>query len=295
MFENPYAYQKFLMQQAFATDAGVVLRKQMHDLYSNPPLDLPKWVLDRIAWTGQEQVLDIGSGPGVYYEEIAQRIAPEGYIGGDLSLGMLKAFHEHLGFAKPKLGLMDIESLPFAAQSFDVILANHVLEYAPNAQKAVMELHRILRRPKGLLVIATSSEYTMPEFHTLMQRAIRLLRRGMGDDGGELSMSYSFTLEQGTSLLSRHFPCVARYDIPNAFIFHDAQPVNDYVESCRPFYEPKLPNNVKWDDFMTIMSDQVRRLVDHFGELVVTKLTGVIIATDAGGFAEDYQKRLHEK
>ncbi len=42
----------------------------------------------------------------------------------------------------------DICNLPFADNSFDVILCNHVLEHIPDDKKAMQELFRVLR-PKG--------------------------------------------------------------------------------------------------------------------------------------------------
>ncbi|WP_067033026.1 class I SAM-dependent methyltransferase [Allomuricauda sp. CP2A] len=39
----------------------------------------------------------------------------------------------------------DICNLPFADNSFDVILCNHVLEHIPNDTKAMQELHRVMK------------------------------------------------------------------------------------------------------------------------------------------------------
>lgn len=291
MFNDPQAFRRMIREQAFATENLLLLRKQTHDLYSTPPLELPDWVLSRFDWTGNEFVLDIGSGPGTYYDELMTRISPDNYVAGDLSYGMVKALRERVGHEL--VGVMDAEHLPFPDEVFDVVLANHVLYYVPNVESAVAEIRRVLRRPKGVLIAATSSEYTMPEFTTLMQRAVRLLRRSPSDELADLSITQHFSLENGPLILARHFDAVARYDIPNAFVFREARPVVDYIESCRAFYEPMLPLDIRWDEFMTMMADQVRRLVDHFGELVVNKLTGVILATDAGGFAEEYQRHLN--
>lgn len=292
MFDNPYDYQKFLMQHAFANEDGVLLRKKLHDLYTVPEFDLPQWVLNRVVWRGDEKILDVGSGPGVYLPMLFQSISPDQYIGGDLSLGMIQALKSHAPIQPIKSLVFDVEYFPFPDNSFDVVMANHVLEYVPDIDRALQEIRRVLKYPKGLLVTATDSEGTMPEFHTLMQRAVRLLRRGTGEELNEFAIPNSFSLEHGTSLLSKYFPAVARYDIPSTLIFQDAKPVTEYMESSRPFYEPKLPPSIAWEEFMSIMSDQIRRLVDHFGELVVNKLSGVLIATDSGGFAEEYQKRL---
>jgi hypothetical protein len=39
---------------------------------------------------------------------------------------------------------------------------------------------------------------------------------------------------------------------------------------------------------MLIVREQVNRLLDHFGELVINKLAGLLVATDQGDFIRDY-------
>jgi len=288
---DPQTYRKTLLEQAFADEKALQVRKRTHELYSLPYVDLPNWVLGCHRWRGDEKVLDIGSGPGTYTAETLNRLhAPAQYIAGDFSLGMLKALRRNLGNVAVSAGAMDVVALPFADNTFDVVLANHMLYHVPHLEPAVQEIKRVLKKPGGVLIASTSSEYTMPEFTTLMQRAVRLLRRNTPQDAADFAFKSEFSLEHGTLVLARSFPSVARFDIPNAFIFHEAQPVIDYIESCRPFYENLLPAGIAWADFMAIMGDQVRRLVEHFGELVVNKLTGVILATDGGGFAAEYQQ-----
>jgi hypothetical protein len=85
-----------------------------------------------------------------------------------------------------------------------------------------------------------------------------------------------------------------RYDVPSALMFSEVKPVIEYINSTRPFYEPYMPQEVAWEDFITIMTDQVRRLVDHFGELTINKLAGVLIATNKGGFAAEYLRLMDQ-
>ena len=106
------------------------------------------------------------------------------------------------------------------------------------------------------------------------------------------SAAQPFNLEEGTSQLARHFYGVARYDLPGALVFPTAQPAIDYINSMRPLREPQLPRRVSWDDFITVMHDQITRMINLFGELIVNKLTGVLIATNEGAFIRDYVK-LH--
>ncbi|MFP4322164.1 MAG: class I SAM-dependent methyltransferase [Anaerolineales bacterium] len=281
-----------LMHNAYADERAMLLRKEIHERYSMPSIHMPTWVLDRHQWRGDERVLDLGCGPGAYYEDIVARIPRENYWAGDLSIGMLYAFDREYGTHQPKLMQFDAAHLPFADEAFDVVVASHVLHHVIELESAIEEMQRVLKRPTGVLIASASSEYTMPEFNTLMQRAVRLLRNTPQQEMHDPFWGSDFSLERGAAHLARRFRSVARYDYPNVFIFKETRPIIEYIESSRPFYEVQLPEGVDWDEFMTIMADQVRRLVEHFGELAVNKLTGVVIATDEGGFAQEYQQYL---
>ena len=94
-------------------------------------------------------------------------------------------------------------------------------------------------------------------------------------------------------LLAQHFRAVARYDMPSAFHFPEPEPVIAYLNSMRALREPQLPEGVAWEEFMDVMERQITRLIRHFGELQVHKLTGVLVATNGGGFARDYLGKLN--
>ena len=190
--------------------------------------------------------------------------------------------------APSTLNIADAQNLPFATNTFDIVMANHVLFHVPDMEQAVNEFHRVLK-PGALLITTTNSLHNMPELQVLMRRAITLLvppgTTNIQIPGAHTDM---FTLESGTRLLSRHFYAVVRYDLPSQLIFPEVEPVMAYVESTRSVREPQLPQGVLWDDVMLIVREQVNRLLEHFGELVVNKLTGVLIATDQGDFIHDY-------
>lgn len=289
-----YPYRKMLIERAYSDERGMLLRKHIHDDYTIPQLDMPDWVLQRFNWRGDESVLDVGSGPGTYLPAMLKRIPATQYTAGDLSVGMLKALRKDHSSEAITTTALDVTALPFRDGSYDVVLANHVLHHVEDLEAAVLEIRRVLKNSRGLLIAATNSEYTMPEFNTLMQRAVRLLRQNPTQEFQDDPHASQFSLESGSVFLARHFKSVARHDIPSAFVFRETRPVVEFIESSRPFYEPLLPDSVYWDDFMTIMADQIRRLVEHFGELVVNKLSGVIIATDEGGFAGQYQQMLNQ-
>jgi SAM-dependent methyltransferase len=281
----PGTDREILTQKAYATDEMLAVRRRTHELYSVPKINFVEWVLDRITWQGDERVLDIGAGPGSYFDLLSARIPNGQLIGGDLSLGMAQKAGQH-----PNVSLMlntDIQALPFPDASFDVVLANHMLYHVPDLDRGLSEIHRVLK-PTGSLVAATNSQFNLPEFEQLIRRTYGLL----GVVGPEVEpmrpTSFNFHLEGGAVKLARHFYAVSRFDLPSAFIFPAVQPALDYINSMRPLREPQLPRRVSWDDFINVLGDQIQRLINHFGELIVTKLTGALVATDGGSFAKTY-------
>jgi hypothetical protein len=79
-----------------------------------------------------------------------------------------------------------------------------------------------------------------------------------------------------------------RYDLPSTLVFPDVEPVMSYLESTRQMREPQLPEGIWWDDVMVIVREQITRLLEHFGEVAINKLAGVLIGTDRGDFIREY-------
>jgi SAM-dependent methyltransferase len=211
------------------------------------------------------------------------------YVGMDL-LGMMLEHHPAQN-GRGELGIGNIEKLPFADASFDVVMANHMLYHVNDIHQAVIEMRRVLK-PDGILVAASNSVNTMPELQVLMRRAIVLLTRGGAAQvrAPELP-SDRFALENGTRILAQYFYAVVRHDLPSALVFPEVDPAMEYLESTRDLREKSLPTDVVWDDVMMIMRQQINQLVKHLGELVINKSTGVLIASVKGGFITEFVKR----
>jgi SAM-dependent methyltransferase len=56
--------------------------------------------------------------------------------------------------AAPEIEKIDMLAIPYAEGSFDLVIANHVLEHVADDTKALSELHRVLR-PGGLAILQT--------------------------------------------------------------------------------------------------------------------------------------------
>ena len=275
-----------LVRRYYATDDNLRIRHETHEKYTVPKRDYVGWALNRYPWRGQEAVLDLGCGPGVYYDRLIQIVPDVDYVGVDLLPGMVERH------ASSQVAMGNAVALPFADHSFDVVMANHMLHHVPNITQTMREVRRVLR-PGGVFMVATNSVQSMPELQVLMRRAIVLLTRSNAADIRPPAMpSDGFALENGTRVLSRHFYSVVRHDLPSALIFPEVEPAMDYLQSTRDMREAQLPDDVIWEDVMMIMRQQINQLIKHLGELVINKQSGVLIATDNGGQLGEFLQKM---
>lgn len=114
-------------------------------------------LLDQAPLDNLNTFLDIGIGKG----QLAIHLAKKGkkVIGTGLEL-------ESYGLQLEKLKKehqiecigCDIESMPFANQSFDGIVMSHILEHCPNIAKALKEVRRILKDTGWLFIFVPPHE-----------------------------------------------------------------------------------------------------------------------------------------
>lgn len=284
--------QEDMVRRHYATDENLRIRQETHDKYTIPDRSFAEWALDRVQWHGGEKLLDVGCGPGLYYKKMLAKKIQVDYHGVDLLPAMIQ---NHSGLNQTaKLAVGDILDLPYAENSFDIVMANHMLYHVENVEAAIKELRRVLK-PRGMLLVATNSMNTMPELQVLMRRAIVLLTRsGAAQVRAPEMPSDRFALENGTRILSRQFFAVVRHDLPADLVFPDVEPAMIYLESTRDLREAYLPKDVVWDDVMMIMRQQINQLIKHLGELRITKQAGLLIASDDGGFIGEFVERLHQ-
>jgi len=256
--------QDYLANDQYRDASNLNARVILHQRFSENPQGWFPWVFDTLEkLPAQARVLELGCGQGNLWSACPERI-PAGWsiTLSDFSTGMLQAAWRNLvvigrGF---KFEQFDTQAIPYADETFEIVIANHMLYHVPDRPRALAEIRRVLK-PGGLLVAATNGKNHLKEMTAWFKRL-----------GFEKDFSASFTLKNGLHQIKPFFSRVETRRYLDNLHIREVQPLLDYLRSSIPIQE------VPPDAF-----DELRHELEHEleqqGEIFVSKDSGLFLAT----------------
>jgi arsenite methyltransferase len=146
------------MSQALFDAAG---SRRMDALYRTPDVVAQRErVLAALGLRLGDHVVDLGCGPGLLALDMLGRIGEQGRLEAlDLSDSMLALAQERCAACKnARFQSGDVTALPYQDASFDAAVCTQVYEYVDDVQRALLELHRVLRPGGRAVVVDTDWE-----------------------------------------------------------------------------------------------------------------------------------------
>lgn len=214
------------VKEQYITDEKLNLRFNLHS-YNTNKTGWDRWFFNEISLPSRGKVLELGCGTGnLWYKNRHNINCNLDITLSDFSKGMLKNTKEKLHEVNHNFiyRQIDAQDIPYEDESFDVIIARHMLYLVPDIEKALSEIKRVLKKD-GTCYISTNSCEAMKELNELVEKFDPKL--GLHDNG----MCYRFDLENGKPLLKKYFRRINMKILQGKIIVDRAEPVVQYKAS----------------------------------------------------------------
>jgi SAM-dependent methyltransferase len=263
------ADQHHLKTLQYKDAANLTARSSLHERFSTNQTGWFAWVCEQLAGLPeQSRILELGCGPAWLWRHNRARM-PAGWrvVLTDLSPGMVDQARANLSGqdeAQFEFDVIDAQAIPYAAASFDAVVANHMLYHVPDRPQALSEIRRVLKAAGQLFAAANGQDHMAELWDMVLQAA----GAGRGANRSELH----FGLENGGEQLAAWFSSVERRDYPDGLLVTEAEPLIAYAASSELW-------GVQGDAEATrLLTERVQEQLAREGAIRITKNSGMFVA-----------------
>ena len=215
---------KYVKQQ-YADDIGLSARINLHTKHSTNKQSWSDWLWEQYSISKGCHILEVGCGTGVHWENNIHKL-PEGckIILSDFSEHMVDVVNKKFcEYSNVECRQIDIQNILLPDDSFDIVIANHMLYHIPDIDKALSEIKRVLK-PDGVFYSSTFGEDNI-------QRYLHNVYKQFNPDTKAFTINWSFLLNNGEAILSRHFSNVKRLDYIDSFAITETRDLINWISS----------------------------------------------------------------
>ena len=215
----------------------------------------------------QEQkisILELGCGEGSLWTENLERLPENVHITvSDISEGMIRDIRRNIGSDERfSYECFDCHKIPAQANTYDIVIANHLLFYCDDIMQVCSEVKRVLK-DGGVFLCSTYGTAHMQEITHLVQKfdsRIILAAENLYE---------RFGLDNGKDILAPYFEQVDTVRYEDAIVIDKADPLIEYILSCHGNQNQYLLD--RYQEFRQYVKKQVK------GQYRITKEAGCFI------------------
>lgn len=216
------------LKNQYLNSSNISARINLHTLYSQNKQGWFPWIMEQSPINAGMRILEIGCGDGALWTSNLSSLPKQISITlSDISDGMLRDARRAIGSEDRRFcyETFDCHQIPYTADSFDLVIANHVLFYCENITQVCKEVYRVLK-PGGYFLCSTYGKNHMLEVNQLVQDF---------DDRIVLSANKlyeRFGLENGKDLLTPFFSEIVCRTYEDSLLVTESEPLISYILSC---------------------------------------------------------------
>lgn len=263
---SKFTDQQYLKADQYKDSSNLDARVAIHQRFSTNPYGWMNWVFDHLlTLPADAKILELGCGPGYLWKENNHRIPSTWYITlSDLSSGMLDSAWRNLVVTGRAFQFKEIDAqeIPFGDETFDAVIANHMLYHVPDKPKAIGEIKRVLK-PDGHLFATTIGQNHLKEIANWI--------RQLNPKTDFESFGSPFNLENGQEQLAQFFSQVTQSRYPDNLQVTEVKPIIAFILSTSHAAE------ISEEKLARLQSDLEKELKEK-GEIFITKDSGLFEA-----------------
>lgn len=263
---SKFTDQQYLKTDQYKDSSNLDARVAIHQRFSTNSYGWMNWVFDHLlVLPANAKILELGCGPGYLWKENISRIPTTWDITlSDLSSGMLDSAWRNLVVTGRnfKFKEIDAQEIPFEDETFDAVIANHMLYHVPDKAKAIAEIKRVLK-PGGHLFATTIGQNHLKEIANWI--------RQVSPKSDFDSFGSSFNLENGQEQLKQFFPQVALSRYPDNLNVTEVKPIIAFIRSTMHVTEASEEGYEK-------LAVELEQELKEKGKLFIQKASGLFEA-----------------
>lgn len=220
------------LKRQYQDASNITARINLHKLYSTNFQGWFPWLYQQLPMKNDLKILELGCGDGTFWTSNLPLVPTNvEIILTDISQGMLNDARRNITSMSAndprfQFHLANATALPYANESFDLVIANHVLFYCNDISLASEEIYRVLRK-NGTFICSTYGAKHMQEINQLVQGFDK--RIVLSSD----KLYERFGKENGTDILSPYFHGNCSWvSYEDELIVSDSDPLISYILSC---------------------------------------------------------------